>query len=201
MQRHFKKLLSLLQEELPERFKLQARETDKDYRDYYARIRDTKSIIHQKKPRNFEYKGVLKGVFIDILPIEPVPSFQLKKTIDNFLFRELHYKGAGSFYQKMKYSGRKVFLPIILFFIWLTRLYYKYIGRTDLYTYSYGVFFYATYNVKNFYPVSQIMFEGKSYKAPANVDKYLIENFDSNFMVIPKPDDRTQHGLRIEFFD
>ncbi len=200
MQRDYDKLLSILQEKLPEKFKLQARGTDKDYCRYNARIRDTNSIIHQKKARNIEYNGIYKGIFIDIFPIEPVPSFKFKKIIDNFLFREIYYKEAKSLNDKIKNAGRKIFLPIIRFLISLLRMYYKYVGSTKLYTYSYGVFFYATYNVKNFYPVSEIMFEGKKYKAPNDVDKYLIENFDSNFMVIPKPADRNVHALKIDFF-
>jgi len=196
LQKDYNKLLSILQKELPEKFKLQARGIDKDYWNYYARIRDTKSVIHQKKPRNIEYKGIYTGIFIDILPIEPIPSYQLKKKIDTFLYREIYYKQSKS----IKNAARKAVLPIIRFLILLMRTYYKYIASTKLYTYAYGVFFYATYNIENFYPVSKILFEGKKYKAPGNVDKYLIENFNHDFMVIPKPADRQVHALKIDFF-
>ncbi|MBA2563506.1 MAG: LicD family protein, partial [Chitinophagaceae bacterium] len=78
LQSDYKKLLSILKEELPENFKLQARGTDKYYWYYYPRIRDTKSRIHNKvrgSRDNFEYQGI----FIDIFLIEPVPSIQFKR--------------------------------------------------------------------------------------------------------------------------
>ncbi len=92
------------------------------------------------------------------------------------------------------------FLPIMHFLIVLSRLYYEYIGSKKIYAYAFGVFFYATYNMENLLPASEIMFEGKKYKAPGNVDKYLIENFNDKFMVIPEPDKRRTHALKIDFF-
>lgn len=194
MQRDYNRLSSILQKELPGKFKLQARETDKQYWFYHSKIRDTKSRLHDKM--RFEDQGI----FIDLFPIEPIPSIRFKKIIDGFLFSEVYYKGVKSFYDKIKYGIRKSFLPIIHLLISLTRLYYRYISKSKLYAYSYGVYFYATYNGANFYPVSEILFEGKKYKAPGHVDKYLVENFDKDFMVIPKPDKRQKHATKIEFF-
>lgn len=194
MQWDYDKLLSILQKELPEKFKLQARVTDEKYWFYHSKIRDTKSRLHDK----LRFKD--QGIFIDLFPIEPVPSIRFKKIIDAFLFSEVYYKGAKLFYPKIKYAIRKACLPLIRFLILLTRIYYRYISNRKLYAYGYGVFFYATYNGENFYPISEIMFEGKKYKAPGNVDKYLIENFDADFMVIPKPEKRQTHAKKIEFF-
>ncbi len=194
MQKDYNKLSSILQKELPAKFRLQARETDKKYWFYHSKIRDTKSRLHDK----LRFKD--QGIFIDLFSIEPVPSIRFKKIIDGFLFSEVHYKGVKSFYQKIKYGARKSFLPVIRLLILLTRMYYRYISNSKLYAYAYGVFFYATYNGENFYPVREIMFEGKKYKAPGNVDKYLVENFDADFMVIPQPNKRQRHATKIEFF-
>lgn len=198
MQRDYNKLLSILQKELPEQFKLQARGTDKNYWHYHTKIRDTKSCFHykSKKGDNLQYKGI----FIDIFPIEPLPSVGFKKVIDNFLFSEIHFITAKSLYHKIKYKLMLSFLPIIRVLIMLTRFYYKHIGSKKEYNYAYGIFFYPTFNVENFFPVSEIIFEGKKYKAPGNVDGYLIENFDLNFLVIPKSDERKMHSTKIEFF-
>jgi lipopolysaccharide cholinephosphotransferase len=194
LQSDFNKLVSILHEELPEDLKLQARGTDKKFWYYYAKIRDTKSRLHDKL--RFKYQGI----FIDLFPIEPVPSIQFKRIIDAFLFSEIYYKGAKSVYSKIKYAGRMAFLPVIRLLITLVRIYYKYLSRSKQYTYAFGTFYYSKYNMEYFYPVSEIMFEGKNYKAPSNIDKYLVDNFDANFMVIPKPSDRKTHSSKIEFF-
>ncbi len=198
LQSDYKKLTSALKEELPENLKLQTRETDKNYWYYYPKIRDVHSRYYDNNTEvdNLRYQGI----FIDIFPIEPVPSMQLKKIIDKFILSDNRLRKAKSLYEIIKYTIMTSFIPIARFLIILARLYSKYIGSKKIYAYAYGVFFYATYNVENLYPVSEIMFEGKSYKAPGNVDKYLIENFNSNFMVIPKPAKRRTHALKIDFF-
>jgi lipopolysaccharide cholinephosphotransferase len=196
LQTDYKKLLSVLKEDLPENFKLQARGTDRKHWFYYARLRDTNSRIYGKKPDSYDYKGI----FIDIFFIEPVPSMLFKKTIDKFLISEIRVIRAKSLYHKIKYGVMFGFIPIIRFTVMLIRMYYKYLGNTKVYTYSFGTFFYPTYNIEHFYPVSEITFEGKKYRAPGNVDKYLVENFDSNFMIIPKPKDRLKHALEIDFY-
>ncbi|MBA2562948.1 MAG: LicD family protein [Chitinophagaceae bacterium] len=193
----YKKLLSILKEELPEIFKLQARETDKKYYHYYARIRDTKSRFYRNKGRAdyFEYKGI----FIDIFFIEPVPSMEFKKIIDKFLLSGIHFARAKSLYLKIKYAIMFCFLPIIHFIIKLSRFYYKYISNSKAYAYAYGCYPYIKYNMEYFFPVSEILFEGKKYKAPHDIDKYLTDNFGLDFMDIPKAADRMTHSTNIEF--
>jgi lipopolysaccharide cholinephosphotransferase len=63
MQKDYKKLSSVLQKELPERFKLQARETDKQYWFFHSKLRDTKSLLYDKM------RFVDKGIFVDLFPI------------------------------------------------------------------------------------------------------------------------------------
>ncbi len=48
LQSDYKKLLSILKEELPQNLKLQAKETDKNYWYYFAKIRDTNSRYYEK---------------------------------------------------------------------------------------------------------------------------------------------------------
>jgi lipopolysaccharide cholinephosphotransferase len=198
LQSDYKRLVSVLKEELPENLKLQTRETDKNYWFYYPKIRDVNSRYYDKNAEddNFHYQGI----FIDIFPIEPVPSISFKKFIDKFILSDNRFTKAKSLYEVIKYTVMTSFIPIAHLLIKSARLYYKYIGSKKMYAYAFGVFFYAEFTIENFFPVSEILFEGKKYKAPGNVDKYLVENFDSNFMVIPKPANRRKHALKIDFF-
>lgn len=193
----YNKLISVLKEELPENLKLQARGTDKNYWMYYARLRDTRSRIYGKKVDFYDYKGI----FIDIFFIEPVFSMPLKKIIDKFLYSEVQVGRSKTLYNKIKYGIMSRALPVIRSIIKMIRWYNKNVNKTKKYTYSFGTFTYPTYNIEDFFPVSEIMFEGKKYKAPHDVDSYLTDNFDGNFMVIPKPEDRLVHVRKVEFFN
>ncbi len=195
LQRDYDKLLSILKAELPENFKLQARGIDKNYWHYWTKIRDTNSRVNPKKPRDYEHMGL----FIDVFSIEPVPSMEFKKVIDKFLFSEIHFKTAKSIYHKIKYRLMLSLMPVTRFVIKLSRVFYKYV-KSKNYAYSYGVFVYSSYNIENFFPVSEIIFEGKKYNAPGNIDLYLTDNFGPDFMQIPKAADRLNHTSTIEFF-
>ncbi len=196
LQSDHKKLLSVLKEELPENLKLQTRETDKKYWYYFPRIRDTKSHHYNKKGNVFEYNGI----FFDIFLLEPVPSMKFKRIIDKILISEIHLKEFKSLILKVKYRLMYSFIPVIRFIITALRIYYKYFSSKKVYAYAYGCNQYTKSNMEYFFPVSEIMFEGKKYKAPHNIDKYLIDNFDSNFMVLPEPANRYSHASKIEFF-
>ena len=193
LQSDYNRLISILKEELPEDLKIQTRETDKNYWYFHPKIRDTGSRL--QGVRNFEHTGI----FLDIFLLEAVPSMGFKKIIDKFLLGEIHFKGARSLSHKIKYGIMLCFLPIINLIIKLSRLYYRYISGKKIYAYSYGYWQYPNYNMKYFFPVGETMFEGKKYKAPNNIDKYLIDNFNADFMVIPKPEDRAKHALGIDF--
>jgi lipopolysaccharide cholinephosphotransferase len=196
LQKDYNKLISILKEELPDNLQIQTKETDKNFWYLFLRIRDTKSRFYNKFVRNFEYEGI----FLDVFLLEPVPSMGFKKIIDKFLLSEIHFKTAKSLWHKIKYAIMICFLPIVHLIIKLSRLYYKYISSSKAYTYAYGCWPYIKYNMEYFFPVSEIMFEGKKYPCPHNIDKYLVDNFNSDFMVIPKPADRYSHALNIEFF-
>ena len=194
LQSDYKKLLTILENELPKNLKLQARGgTDEKYLFYYAKIRDTKSRYHDKLRYNYQ------GIFIDIFPVEPVPSIKFKRIIDKFLFIEVRFIRAISLYHKIKYGLIVWLLPIIRFIIMLARNYYKYISSKKNYSFAYGVFYYSKLNMKYFLPTSELNFEGKKYKAPHNPDGYLIDTYGPNFMEIPEVANRTRHSTKIEF--
>jgi lipopolysaccharide cholinephosphotransferase len=197
----YKKLVSVLKEELPGNLKLQSRETDKKYFYYFPKIRDTESCLSHKNDFIFDYNGI----YVDIFLIEPVPSIGFKKIIDGFLRSGYEFKDWRHRYRKSKkniYAIMSCFLPLIRSIIWLLRLYYKHIGSSKVYSYVYGTFTFtfATFYPEDIFPTNEIMFEGKKYMAPLHVDKYLINQYGSTFMDIPKAANRRTHATKIEFF-
>ncbi len=198
LQSDCEKVVSILAKELPENLKLQTVETDKKYWYFFPRIRDTKSRHHNKRGRIFENNGI----FLDVFLLEQVPSLAFKKIIDKFLVtiaRINHVKSLDSLYLKLKYIILNCFLPIVQFIVKLSRFYYKHFNSSSAYAYAYGCLQYVKSKKETFFPVREIMFEGKKYKAPNNIDRCLTDNFDANFMVIPKASDRYSHASNIEF--
>jgi lipopolysaccharide cholinephosphotransferase len=191
-----KKLISALEKELPDDLKLQTRKTDKKYYKFHPKIRDTKSRLHNKRSDVYEFNGI----FFDIFYLEPMPSIEFKRIIDNFLLAEINFVRAKTLYRKVKYGLISCFIPLVWVLIGAVRFYYRYIGKTTLYAYTFGGNTYAKYNYDNFFPLTEITFEGGSFKAPNKIDAYLKDQFGSTYMNIPDEADRYSHAINIEFF-
>ncbi|MEJ7684894.1 MAG: LicD family protein [Segetibacter sp.] len=162
LQRDWAKLIPILKEELPENLKLQTRETDKKFWPYHPKIRDTRSRYYNKRSNIFEYNGI----FLDIFLLEPVPSLTVKTIIDKLLVSRARFRLAKTLWLKLKYTVISPFSPIAHIFVKLSRIYYKYINSSSKsYAYSYGHLAYPNYNMEYFFPVSEIMFEGKNISA------------------------------------
>ena len=197
LQRDSKKLLSVLKKELPENLRVQHRKTDKNYYQFYMRIRDTKSRIYKfRGPDDYE----LRGIFVDILFVEPVPSMKLKRVFDKLLLSAFKLRRAKTILLKIRYILLVCLIPVVNLLIMFLRFYYRLFSSSKAYAYSYGYEPPIHYNMEYFFPVGEIEFEGKKYNAPSDIDRYLADNFGPDFMTIPKAGDRIVHAKKIEFF-
>lgn len=195
LQSDYKKLMSILKKELPENLQLQTRETDKKYPYFWAKIRDMKSVVYNKSGYVYNYNGISLDIFL----IEPVPSLAIKSIFDKFLRSGYRFGRSKRLLHKINNALMFCFCPLLLPIIALIRIYYKYIGTGNVYARAYGGANYTKYNVKDIFPVSEIMFEGKKFMAPLKVDNYLISQFGATFMEIPEPAKRYFHGTKVEF--
>lgn len=196
LQKDYKRLLSALRKELPSHLIVQTRKTDRKYWYYYPRIRDTKSRFHNKRGDIFEYNGI----FFDIFLLEPVPSMKFKRFIDYSLLSEVNYRRANTLYQKFKYGFIMCFKPLVHTVIFAVRTYYKVAGHGNMFAYTFGANNYTKYNYANFFPLKEIIFEGKEYNAPGNIHEYLTDQFGSTYMQLPEASNRYSHALKVEFF-
>ncbi len=193
MQRDYKKLLRILEQELPENLKLQTRETDPNYPLFWAKIRDLHSVYHEEASEGYTYKGI----FIDVFPFEPLPPLWFKKEIDKYIMSPMYFAQSKSAFKKAVQFVRMMFLPLAQLIVYVTRKIYRRTG-SKLNTYSYGIPTYTNYNMKHFLPPGKIMFEGKNYLAPHDVDNCLSGHFGSDYMELPKVAERRTHALKIE---
>jgi len=125
---------------------------------------------------------------------------KFKRIIDYLLLTEVNFKRASTLYDLLKFGVLYCLRPVTLIVIFLTRRYYNFFGRTNLYAYTYGANNYTKYNSDNFFPITQISFEGKKYNAPNQVDRYLKDQFGETYMQLPPESDRYSHASNVDFF-
>lgn len=200
LQKDYKRLMAILQKELPENLKLQTRKTDKNYWYYWAKIRDTRSRYFEGYTERFNFQYT--GIFIDLFSLEPLPSIKFKRRVDKYLklLNTTTFKSHKGFSRKIKFGLKHGFLPILHVMIYFIRLYYKF-NTSKTNAYSYGIPFYTNHKMEHFTPVGEITFHGKKYMAPNNVDEYLSNKYGQNFMEIPPENKRRTHAFKIDVFE
>lgn len=196
----YEKLMTVLKNQLPDHLKLQTTETDSNYFLSFAKIRDLNSYYEEEGTFLYDYS--YNGIFIDIFPVEAVPSLWVKNKIDTILY-DLKYRNS-IFGKKNKLSfKRKLFLPLsylVVPFIKISRLWYS-IFKGGKYTQAYGVPYILEHKHKyeTIFPIGFIDFEGHEFSAPANVDQFLKDAF-GDYMKIPSLEKRRTHASKIEVF-
>lgn len=194
-QKDFKKLTKILEDELPPNLKLQTRKTDKNYRTFNAKIRDLNSVYHEKGSERYKYKGI----FIDIFPIEQVPSVSLKRFIDSVLNSPNSLMQNRGFFRKLRNIFMLLLFPLAILIIFISRMYYRN-TETGILTYYYGWPDHKVLKLSYFFPVGKMKFEGKNYNVPGEIDEYLACHFGKDFMNIPPINKRQVHSSKIEIF-
>ncbi len=197
LQKDMKRLLKILDEELPEDLKIQTRKTDKGYRYYWAKVRDTNSFIHEPETEKYTYK--YNGVFLDIFPVEPFLSIWLKKKMDVLRVRFEIRKHSENFREKCLNYSLGIFYPLSFLYAGFVRLVYIF-KKPKHYTFSPGNSCGDIYPVENIFPLSKIAFEGKEFNAPHHVGKFLFNAYACDCMAVPPVEQRKQHISGVIFY-
>lgn len=189
------RLIEVAQRELPPHLTLQCPETDPSIRLPMYKVRDCNSLIVEGGD-DFS-STYAKGLFVDIFPMTAWPSFGAKFSRKvargycraNAILHAQHYYSLRStaelFYFGMK---RALFATMWKVGGWFCRKdeYYSNIlkhsgnGNRHLRT--------------TIFPLGEIEFEGKRFKAPANVDQYLKDLF-RDYMTLPPVEHRKGHAV------
>ncbi len=199
--KNYKKLLTLLERELPPSMTLQYEGNEKHYCFRYAKVRDRKSFIQEKSSIDFKEKGI----FIDIFYREYSTIF-LKKIADRLLGGAVLYSKLSTFKDKREKNYQRLINSLRIFlsecFIFLARgismtlpfnkLFLALeIGQTGA---SGGI------DKRYVFPLNEIYFEGFKFKSPHNPDAYLRQIY-GDYMKIPSPENRIVHATKIEFYN
>ncbi len=193
MKEDFLKLRKILQKELPTNLVYQDDTTDPNYPLLIGKVRDKQSYFEE----DFTDKLHYKGTYVDIIPMEKVPSVRWKAKLDYWYghcFRALHN------YTDIK---DKIRSSIVFPFAWLlvqgTRLFNKFSSSRQI-AHIYGWRAYNSFSYDDVFPVRRMLFENAEICVPKNPDTVLRALF-GDYMQIPPKEKRAIHTKRIEFYD
>ncbi|MDR1091633.1 MAG: LicD family protein [Prevotella sp.] len=193
----YKKLLRILPGELPGNLYLQTPE-EKSYRLLFSKVRDRNSIVYSEEEDMARYKE--KGIFIDIFPEERSCRW-LKNVVDFFYGRAFRRLKRGRPFHSLKYfyeySTSLLLYPAGVMLVWIARGICAII-KPDNILHSYGIGNSTNHNARYMFPVSKIVFEGREFSAPKEIDTYLTKQY-GDYMSIPPKDKRATHFMKVEY--
>lgn len=197
LRKDYNKLLKILQKELPDRFVLQNKKTEKYYHLMYSRVVDKNSLSDYGENRVKTRKKMKnQGLFIDLVFIEK-GNLKLKKIVDHYYIGSFHNL---TFYNNFKKKIlAQVSWPIFSLLVLIIRCIYSLIP-SDKYIFGYGIPFMRDLRRSEILPVKPIEFENIIVSAPNNVHAYLKRYF-GNYMQIPPVEQRKTHAEKIEVYD
>lgn len=193
----YKKLLKILPQELPADLYLQTPK-DKGYRLLFSKVRDRNSIVYEIDDEldNFEEKGI----YIDMFP-EERSYLPLKNVVDYFYGRTFRRLKRGQCFHSFsffaEYTSSLFLFPVGVLLKYFVRSICT-ITKPNNILHSYGIPNTTNHNASYMFPLSKIVFEGKAFSAPGNVDAYLSKQY-GDYMNIPPKEKRATHFLRVAY--
>lgn len=181
----YKKFLKIADKELPKDIFLQTSNTDRTYKEYFAKLRDCYSTyLHHHETGKEKYHH---GIYIDIFPSVAYPRMPhlFKKVLLYFTVRSRY---------NAVVNRKNVLFNYVVYgvckFIWLLFSPFKggTFGRTPE---DNG--YYEAISLSDLYPIKQVEFEGKLYSSPNKVDAYLTSMY-GDYLTLPPLDKRNAHA-------
>lgn len=195
MTEDMKRFISIAPSELADTLFLQTRKTDPSYKLPLCKIRDKKSLfISQHDDFTSDYN---KGIYIDIFEAEDYPHINSsvlkfimkweKKT--SFFFTIKHYATAKNVVAALSFPViHALFLLLWKIMSLKPKKDVSYIPELNYY----GV----SFKRDTVFPLSEIVFEGKSFKAPHDADAYLRTIYH-DYTKLPPAEKRIDHSKYI----
>ena len=192
----YRRFLEIAPKELPDNLFLQTQSTDTSYHFLLNKVRDKNSFfITQHEDFTKDYN---KGLYIDIFEVVPYP--QVNPRFQKKLLRWL-YKTNFFFSVKQSVTLKNhlaaISFPIIkgsLNLVWaILNLKPKNKFGYEKRFSPYG----NSYTADMVFPLKDIVFEGKTFLAPANPDRYLTSIY-KDYMRIPPEEKRVTHIIHVE---
>lgn len=200
LEKDYKKLKKILEEELPIKYVFQDWVSEKNLLIKIGKVRDTKSYYKDYYDKE---DLVYQGIFIDIFPKVKIVSLKVRKFID-FFYRRAYRRLHGfndNLLEKIIAWIMWPFVNLLIFFAnncsTLIRFFTKNNYISDTYN---SITLYNKHNLNDIFPLKEYIFEGHSFLVPNQWDKYLKEIY-GDYMKIPPKEKRIAHSTEIIFLD
>lgn len=184
----YKKMLEVLEKELPEHMKVQTHKTDPYFCLSFAKIRDTNSEIIESHRHKYKYNGI----FIDIFPMKKINkhlsyiSYVISYWTFNYIYKfTKNNKGLikiAFFLLKIIYS----FFEVINFIIPNKKI-----------NYYWGTYFENNSEEKDIFPITRLDFEGYKFNAPKNYEQ-VLQNCFGDYNKLPDLKNVSSHIIDIK---
>lgn len=192
----YDRFLRIMEYQSNSRYTMQTHKTDPAYVLQFGKLRDLFSEIKERIIIDRDYR--LKGVFVDIFPMEYSP-WRRVAVLGEYLLRICMATNRIN-QHRMRYICRcccysisfNVIAPLVRF---ITQF-----RKTNCLRHRFGSMFHKERYIEDIFPLSHIEFEGCLLSVPGNYDAYLSRMF-GNYMKLPELDSLNSHTANISFLD
>ena len=193
MREDIHRFIDAVEKENHPNFIVQTKKNDPHFMQDWPVVRDLQSEYIQSTVLHNIRK--YKGLQLDIFPFEKgiIKSFE-------FLGNTFACKKNEKIEKKQLRTAHFIdfFCDYFIFPFW--RFLGLFCSRRKKLSLGYGCFFSYSLNYETIFPLKPINFEGFSFSAPNNVDKYLSNCYGPTYMEIPPEDKRIVHTSEIRMY-
>lgn len=131
--------------------------------------------------------------WIDIFPLEngsPRMKSFVEKTYGKLLRRKVYMIQDGAFKHFISALFEPLSLPLFQIIRWYGRIFHK-----STFIHDFGIDFKSVRLAEDIFPLSECIFEGRSFPCPANADAYLTRIY-GDWRKLPDEKDRITHHFK-----
>ncbi len=192
----YKKLRKILYKEKSS-YVLQTHKTDSNYFAPYGKLRDLHSYIKEETSNDINYR--YHGVYIDIFIMEPSSSLFLTKSSlflqEKILFTP-NVKIKDTFIRRLYFPTAYFVLYKLMFPLFRLLSQWKAGGQLR---HTFGSCLLKPREVKDIFPLTEMLFENYSFPVPGNYDAYLTKIY-GDYMRLPDLDSIVLHTVDVKLY-
>lgn len=199
----YERFLAIAEKELPEYYFLQTKDTDPEYPNNFAKIRDSRTTFVETSARNL---NINHGAYIDIFPLDNYPSvkkakiYELKKKLLTWRINKVFYLPNMSLISKIVTVITMILFPSLKGAINKREKLFKSVPLTDRVVNNSGAWLDKEIIPREWVQGSiQMEFEGIRVNVSDRYDEWLTYVY-GDYMSLPPENERVGHHY-VDLFD
>ena len=192
----YNRFIEIAENELSENIFFQTKETDKDFKFDYIKLRSNKASIVEfhEKDKKINYH---QGVFVDIFPMLTLENTEGNKRFYEDIFEKIRDCSSISLHTPTGIDNPQKRGKLVKT---LEEKHQGWERKERKVIYAGKMPDVASwFDIKEVFPLKKMVFEGLEFFVPNNPQHYLSENYSFNYMELPPIDKRIIHAWKIDF--